>query len=106
MMLSTTRSPLAFLRHLGLIAAPVALAIAWGAVCGMVRAPFPAVILGGLAAAALGFWLERGALITPETRARKDFQLILAAGYGFFAVVGVGLTGLGALLAHWYLPRL
>jgi hypothetical protein len=92
-------------KHLQLLGA-IAAAMAWGAACGMLRAPYPAVVAGGLLAAALGFWLERTSLITPETRARKDFQLILLAGYGFFAVIGAGLASLGSLLAHWYLPRI
>jgi hypothetical protein len=105
MTLELTERTLRLFRHIGLLLA-LALALAWGAVCGMLRAPFLAVAIGGLAAAALGFWLERAFLITAETRARKDFQLILVAGFGFFAVVGVGLVGLAALLARWYLPRL
>jgi hypothetical protein len=95
----------ALFRHLGLIGA-LAAGLAWGAACAMLRAPYPAVALGGLAAAAAGFWFERGVLITPETRARKDFQLILAAGFGFFAIVGVGLVSLSSLLARWYLPHI
>jgi hypothetical protein len=101
---TTTERPLPFLRHLGLIAA-LALAIAWGMLAGVVRAPYFAVVVGGLAASALGFWLERAVLITPETRARKDFQLIVVAGYGMFAVVGVGLVSLSALLSRWWLPH-
>jgi hypothetical protein len=80
--------------------------IALGLICGMLRTPFAAVVGGGLGVAALGFWLERAALVTPETRQRKDFYLILVAGYGFFAVVGVGIVSLGSLFAHWWLPRL
>ena len=78
--------------------------IGWGLVCGMLRTPYWPVGFGGVAFAALGFWLERATLVSPETVARKDFQLILAAGIGFFAVIGVGIASLSALLATWYLP--
>jgi hypothetical protein len=93
------------IKGLGVLCA-IAAAIAWGVACGVFRAPYPLVVIGGLATAALGFWLERGVLASPETRQRKDFQLILAAGYGFFAFVGIGLVALANLLSIWYLPRL
>lgn len=88
----------------GLIA--LAAAIAGGLICGMFRAPFALVLVGGLAVAALGFWLERATLVPPETARRKDFYLILVAGYGFFAVFGVGIVSVGSLVARWWLPRL
>jgi len=103
-LLQTEPTKLAIFRHFGLIGA-LAAGLAWGAACGMLRAPYPAVALGGLAAAAAAFWFERAALLTPETRARKDYQLILGAGIGFFAVMGVGLVSLSSLLARWYLPH-
>jgi len=84
----------------------LAAALAVGLVCGMLRAPYPAVAVGGFAVAALGFWLERAVLISPETAQRKDFYFILAAGYGFFAVVGVGIVALGSLFARWWLPHI
>ena len=84
----------------------LAAAITWGLACGVLRAPYWAVALGGISLAALGFWLERKALVSPETVLRKDFFLILAAGFGFFAVVGVGMVSLSALIATWFLPRL
>jgi hypothetical protein len=90
------------LRHGLRILASLATAIAWGVACGTYRAPFWAVLIGGLGAAALGFWLERDVLAGPDTAARKDFPLILAAGYGFFAIVGVGLVSVGYLIAVWY----
>ena len=37
-------------------------AVVWGAVCGLMHAPFWAVAIGGLAAAALAIWLEWDAL--------------------------------------------
>jgi hypothetical protein len=94
------------LRHSGVFIA-LAAAIAWGVACSLLHAPYVVVALGGLASAGLGFWLERAELITPETAQRKDFQVILAAGFGFFAVLGVGLVSLSCLLSNWYLlPRL
>lgn len=91
-------------KGLGVLAALVA-AIGWGAACGVLRAPYWAVAVGGIGLAALGFWLERATLSSPETVARKDFRLIFAAGFGFFVVVGVGVVSLSALLATWYLPQ-
>ena len=90
---------------LGVLAAIVA-AIGWGIACGVLRAPYWPVALGGIGLAALAFWLERAVLVSPETAQRGDFRLILVAGYGFFAVVGVGVVSLSALLATWYLPHL
>jgi hypothetical protein len=84
----------------------LAAALGVGVVCAVLRAPYPVVVVGGLAVAALGFWLERAVLISPETAQRKDFYLILVAGYGFFAVVGVGLVALACLLTKWCLPHL
>ena len=81
------------------------LAIAWGCVCGSMRMSYGAVVAGGIALAALGFWLERATLASSDTMARKDFYLILVAGFGFFAVIGVGIVSLSALIATWYLPH-
>ena len=92
-------------KGLGILGA-LAVAITWGVACGVFRAPYALVAIGGIAVATLGFWLERELLAGPETRQRKDFYLILAAGYGFFAVVGVGLVSLSCLLATWWLPKL
>jgi hypothetical protein len=72
----------------------------------MLRTSFGAVAVGGTGLAALGFWLERATLVSPDTIARRDFYLILVAGLGFFAIIGVGLASLSALVATWYLPRL
>ncbi len=80
--------------------------IGWGITCGLLRTSFGAVAMGGIALAALGLWLERTTLFTPDTVARKDFYLIGAAGFGFFAVIGVGVVSLCALIATWYLPHL
>ena len=80
-------------------------AIAWGVVCGILRTSYAPVAIGGVGLAALGFWLERATLVSPDTAARKDFTLILIAGFGFFVVVGIGLVSLSALIASWYLPR-
>ena len=91
-------------KGMGVLIALVA-AIGWGIACGMLRTHYWPVAAGGLLAAALGFWLERVSLLTPDTVERKDFKLILAAALGFFAVVGVGVASLSALLARWYLPH-
>lgn len=96
------------LRHrqgIGVLVA-LAAAIGWGIACAMLRTPYGPVAVGGIALAALGFWLERASLFSPETVARKDFPLIVVAGFGFFAVVGIGLVSLSALIATWTLPRL
>jgi hypothetical protein len=100
-----TQPSIRLFKGAGVLIAIVA-AAACGALCGMLRTPYAAVVVSGLAVAALGFWLDRAALISPETAQRKDFRLLLACAYGFFAVVGVGLVSLFSLLAHWYLPRL
>jgi hypothetical protein len=89
-------------RHGLRILGPLAAAIAWGLACGSLRAQFWAVVVGGLGAAALGFWLEWGVLAGPDTAQRKDFPLLLAAGFGFFAIVGVGLVSVGYMTAEWY----
>jgi hypothetical protein len=95
----------AMAKGLGVLLALVA-AIGWGSLCGMFRTPFWPVAFGGIVLAALAFWLERASLANPETVARKDFQLILAAGIAFFAIIGVGVASFSALIATWYLPRL
>ena len=91
-------------KGLGVLVALVA-AVGWGIVCGVLRTPYWPVALGGIAVATLGFWLEREALISPETKARKDFNLILVAGFSFFVIIGIGVVSLSALIATWYLPR-
>jgi len=91
-------------KGLGLLLSLMA-AISWGVICGILRTPYWAIAVGGIGLSALGFWLERATLVSPETVARKDFYLILSAGIGFFAVVGVGLVSLSALVATWYMPR-
>lgn len=100
-----TEPTLTRFKGLGVLIA-LAAAIAWGVACGVFREPYWLVVVGGVGAAGLAFWLERATLAPPETRQRKDFRLILAAGLGFFAMVGLGLVSLAALLATWYLPRL
>jgi hypothetical protein len=92
-------------KGLGVLVAIVA-AASWGIACAVFRTPYWMVALGGIAMAALGFWLERATLVSSDTKARKDFYLILIAGFCFFVVVGVGLVSLSALIATWYLPRL
>ena len=92
-------------KGIGVILALVA-AIFWGIACGILQTSYAAVAVGGIGIAALGFWLERATLFSPETVARKDFYLLAVAGFGFFVVVGVGVVSLSALIATWYLPRL
>lgn len=92
-------------KGVGVLVALVA-AIGWGIACGILRTPYWAVAIGGLGMAALGFWLDRATLVSAETMARKDFRVILVAGFGFFVVVGIGIVSLSALIATWYLPRL
>jgi hypothetical protein len=88
-------------RHLLRVLAAIGAAVVWGGASGWLGAPFWIVVLGGLAAAALCFWLERDVLLTAETRARRDFPLILAAASAFLAVVGVGLVSLSYLAGEW-----
>ena len=92
-------------KGLGVLVALVA-AIGWGVMCGVLRTHYWAAATGGIGLAALAFWLERATLLSPETRARKDFHVISLAGFGFFAIVGVGIVSLSDLIATWYLPRL
>lgn len=92
-------------KGLGVLAALVA-AVVWGAACGVLRTHYWPAAAGGIGLAAVAFWLERATLLSPETRARKDFRLIAIAGFGFFAIVGVGIVSLSDLVATWYLPRL
>lgn len=87
--------------HLQRMLAAVAAPVGWGAACGWLTAPFWIVAVGGLAAAALAVWLEHEILLNAETRARRDFPLILAAGYAFLAVVGVGLASASYLGGEW-----
>jgi hypothetical protein len=84
----------------------LAAAILWGMACGGLRAPFFVVAIGGLAAAAFGFWLERAVLLGPDTTARKDFYTILIAACGFFAVCGIGLASLGVILGNGLILQL
>jgi hypothetical protein len=88
-------------RHLLRVLAAIGVAVVWGSASGWLGAQFWVVALGGLAAATLGFWFERDALLTEETRARRDFPLILAAGYAFLVVVGVGVVSLSYLAGEW-----
>jgi len=91
-------------RHLLRVLATIGGAFGWGSASGWLGAQFWVVVLGGLAAASVGFWLERDVLLSAETRARRDFALILAAGYAFLAVVGVGLVSLSYLAGEWLHP--
>src|SRR5690348_6641962 len=76
-------------------------ALAWGAACGLVRAPFAAVIVGGLAAAALAMWLERATLTRPASGRTTDVRLLLAAAFGFLAIIGIGVVSAADLAIVW-----
>ena len=78
----------------------LAAGVAWGVACGVVHAPFWAVAIGGLAAAALALWLER-ATLRQAGGGRRTFPLLLAAAFGFLAVMAVGLVSLGYFLGEW-----
>jgi hypothetical protein len=78
----------------------LAAGLAWGFAAGYLSTQFWVVAVGGLGAAAFAFWLERAALVGPETTGRKDFYLILACACGFFAVVGVGLVSVGYIIGQ------
>ena len=80
-------------------------AVVWGAVCGLMHAPFWAVAIGGLAAAALAIWLEWDALAGGPNR-RRNFMLLLAAADVFLAMMGVGIVSLGYFLGEWLLFQL
>jgi len=76
-----------------------AAALAWGGLCGLARGPFLLVAAGGLGAAALGLWLERAALAEPAAGRRAPRALLIAAAFGFLAMMGVGLASLGCIIA-------
>ena len=81
--------------------AAFAAALAWGAACGLVRAPFAAVLVGGLGAAALAMWLGWATLTRPAKGRTADVRLLLAAAYGFLAIIGVGLVSAADLGVMW-----
>jgi hypothetical protein len=76
-------------------------ALLWGAVCGLIHAPFSAVAAGGLTAAALAMWLERAALTRPVRGRTADVRLLLVAAYGFLAIIGIGLVSAADLAVGW-----
>jgi hypothetical protein len=84
----------------------LAAAVAWGVLCGLFRAPFAAVVLGGLAAAGLALWLEWESLGGREANRRPNFHPLLAAAYVFLAIIGVGIVSLGYFLGEWGLFQL
>ena len=85
--------------------AAFAAALAWGAACGLVRAPFAAVIVGGLGAAALAMWLERATLTRPAPGRTTDVRVLLAAAYAFLAIIGVGVVSAAYLGIAWLRHR-
>ena len=75
----------------------VALALGFG--CGLIHAPFWAVVVLGLILAAGSLWAERGPLTTaPDGSQRTNIQLQLAAAYVFMCLVMIGLVSLGYFL--------
>jgi hypothetical protein len=84
----------------------LAAAVAWGALCGLGRAPFWAVTIGGLAAAGLAVWLEWDALGGRTPTRRPNFWLLLALSFVFLAMMGVGIVSLGYFLGEWLLFQL
>jgi hypothetical protein len=81
-------------------------ALAFGVVCGLLHAPFWAVPIGGLAAAAAAFRLEWDAMGGPEVRQRPNFALLISAAFLFVAMVGVGVVALGYFLDEWAIFKL
>ena len=82
----------------------LAAAVIWGAVCGLMHAPFWAVVMGGIAVAGLAIRLEWNALGTQSQR--PNFWLLLAAAYVFLGMMGVGIVSLGYYLGEWLLFQL
>ncbi|HLZ76079.1 hypothetical protein [Phenylobacterium sp.] len=75
----------------------VALALGFG--CGLVHAPFLAVVVLGLIVAGGSLWAERDALtLGPNGQRRTNIRLQLAAAYVFMAIVAIGLVSLGYFL--------
>jgi hypothetical protein len=81
-------------------------AIAWGLVCGALRAPAWMVMPGGLGAAALGVRLEWTALTQPVARRTINQRVLIAAAFGFLALVGVGIASLGCIVGLELAARL
>ncbi len=81
--------------------AALAAALAWGLACGLARAPFAVVVVGGLASAALAMRLEWATLTRPVRGRTVDVRLLLIAAYGFLAILGVGLVSAADLGVLW-----
>jgi hypothetical protein len=74
----------------------------WGVACGLLRGPFWPVVVGGLAAAALGLWLERAALAQSARGGRRaNLALLVAAAYAFLTLVAVGMVSVGYFAGEW-----
>jgi hypothetical protein len=84
----------------------LAAAIAWGVVCGVPRAPFLVVAIGGLAAAGLAMRLDWAALTRPVPGRKIDIRALLAAAYVFLAIIGVGLASVGYFAGEWLRAKL
>jgi hypothetical protein len=65
-------------------------------------AGFVWVVVGGLAAAALGLWLERAALAQSARGGRRaNLALLVAAAYAFLTLVAVGMVSVGYFAGEW-----
>jgi TRAP-type C4-dicarboxylate transport system permease small subunit len=79
----------------------LAAAVVWGVPCGLGRAPFWVVMIGGVAAAGLAVWLEWDALVGRAPNRRRNFWLLIVASFVFLAMMGVGIVSLGYFLGEW-----
>jgi hypothetical protein len=84
----------------------LAAAVIWGALCGLIHAPFWAVAIGGLSAAGLAIWLEWDALGGRDANRQPNFLLLLAVAYVFLAIIGVGIVSVGYIVGEWGLIQL
>ena len=78
------------LAALALLAGPLL-----GLACGYLVAPYGLVVVGGLAAAGACLWLMRAPLMQSASDNRMTTYFLLAAAYGFVAIISVSLASLG-----------
>lgn len=77
-------------------------ALAWGAIAGLLHAPYWTLIGGALIAGALFLWLERERMI--RSGADMDNLMLVAPAYLFLSMVGFGLAGV-AFAGIGFLPH-
>ena len=78
------------------IAYGLLIAFVLGFGCGLLHAPFSAVVVLGLIVAAGSLWAERNALTAaPGGGRRTNIRLQLAAAYVFMSLVTIGLVSFG-----------